>query len=251
MRRATRSIDAFIGPSLFTMRMHRERGIQGPMIQLPLFHPDQEVSTSTPVSTNDGKPFFFFVGRLEKIKGVQTLIPVFRNLPDVDLVIAGGGEFEGELRRMADGAANVKFVGRCDHATLQAFYREAIATIVPSLCYETFGVVAAESFSASTPVIIYKQSSLEEIVSTHGGGLMYRTSAELINAIDRLLNDQELRNKLGREGRVAYETEFAEDSFLRHYLEVVGELLAKKQAGEPMASIIDEAAKSFAGRPVL
>jgi glycosyltransferase involved in cell wall biosynthesis len=250
MRRATRAIDAFIGPSLFTMQMHRERGIHGHMVQLPLFHPEPEVSAAAMQRVNYDRPFFLYVGRLEKIKGVQTIIPEFRALKDVDLVIAGSGNYEQELRSLATGAPNIHFIGRLDPSRLQAWYRAALATIVPSLCYETFGVVVAESFSAGTPVIVYAQSSLEEIVSTHGGGLMYRTDDELRKAIERLRTDVSLRERLGREGRVAYEAEFAETPFLQHYLAVVQALLAKKRGGQPIGVAGSMAEPLLAGRPV-
>jgi glycosyltransferase involved in cell wall biosynthesis len=251
MQRATKAIDAFIGPSLFTMRMHRERGIGGPMVQLPLFHPGPHGTLTLEQPINDGRPFFLFVGRLEKIKGVQTIIPVFRRLANVDLVIAGSGAYEAELRSMADGAGNIHFVGRADHARLQALYRTAVATIVPSLCYETFGVIVAESFSVATPVIVYAQSSLEEIVRTYGGGLMYHTNDELRAAIERMWTDAQLRERLGYEGRAAYEAEFAEAPFLRHYLAVVYELLAKKRAEQSFDQPdVPADLPLLAGRPV-
>lgn len=248
MNRATRHIDAFIGPSLFTMNSHRERGIKGNMIQLPLFHEEPAIPNLTRADVNDGKPYFLFVGRLEKIKGVHEIIPVFRQL-DVDLIIAGGGAYENELKALAAGAKNIRFIGRAAHEVLQAHYRFAIATLVPSLCYETFGVVAAESFSASTPVIVYAQSSLEEIVKTHGGGLMYRTSAELRDAIERLRRDPQLRDRLGREGRAAYELEFAEAPFLQNYLRVVHGLLECKRTGVPIKQSKYATAEAFADRP--
>jgi len=250
MQRATKAIDAFIGPSLFTMRMHRERGIRGPMVQLPLFHPEPQGTLTLEQPINGGRPFFLFVGRLEKIKGVQTIIPVFRRLTHVDLVIAGSGNYEAELRSMANGAKNIHFVGRADHARLQAWYRAALATIVPSLCYETFGIVVAESFAVATPVIVYAQSSLEEIVSTYGGGLMYHTDDELRAAIERLWTDAQFREHLGYEGRAAYEAEFAEAPFLRHYLAVVYELLARKRSGQPFEQSDVTADLLWAGRPV-
>jgi glycosyltransferase involved in cell wall biosynthesis len=248
MRRATQSIDAFIGPSQFTMRMHRERGIRGTMVQLPLFHPEPRPEVLPCVNTE--RPFFLFVGRLEKIKGVQTLIPVFRALRDVDLVIVGSGNYGKELRAMADGACNIHFVGRFGPQQLQTLYRTAVATIVPSLCYETFGVVVAESFSAATPVIVYAQSSLEEIVRTYGGGLMYRTEDELRTAIARIRTDTALRERLGREGRAAYDKEFAEVPFLQHYLAVVRELLARKRSGQPIdVPLLLSDQPLLAGRP--
>jgi glycosyltransferase involved in cell wall biosynthesis len=185
---------------------------------------------------------------LEKIKGVQVLIPIFRSMA-IDLVIAGTGTFERELCTMAAGAANIKFLGRVGHQRLHGLYRHAVATLVPSLCYETFGLVVAESFAAETPVIVYAQSSLAEIVGTYGGGLSYRTSDELRDALHALLGDPALRQRLGREGRKAYEAEFAEDAFLRHYLDVVRTLLARKRDGQPLAGRIG-AQSRLAGRQV-
>jgi glycosyltransferase involved in cell wall biosynthesis len=221
------------------------------MVQLPLFHPEPPCTPTLEQPINGGRPFFLFVGRLEKIKGVQTIIPVFRRLENVDLVIAGSGNYEAELRSMADGVGNIHFVGRADHGQLQALYRAALATIVPSLCYETFGVVVAESFSVATPVIVYAQSSLEEIVKTYGGGCMYRTDDELRAAIERMRTDAVLRERLGCAGRAAYEAEFAEAPFLRHYLAVVYELLARKRAGQPFDQLdVTADLPLLAGRPV-
>jgi glycosyltransferase involved in cell wall biosynthesis len=248
MRRATRSIDAFIGPSLFTIRMHRERGVDGTMIQLPLFQSKQTEGSPPTTGAARTRPYFLFVGRLEKIKGVQTIIPLFRRLADVDLLIAGDGEYRRDLEQLAAGADNIVFLGRANGGELHKLYREAIATIIPSICYETFGVVAAESFSEGTPVIVYAQSSLEEIVQTHGGGLMYRTDAELESAIHQLRTDPQLRNRLGREGLDAYKKEFAEDPFIQHYVAVVRELLARKEEeGTVRRSDTDTL---LAGRPV-
>jgi glycosyltransferase involved in cell wall biosynthesis len=235
MRRASRHIDAFLGPSLFTIRMHRERGLRGTMIQLPLFHPEPVHIDEPAEPANGARPYFLFTGRLERIKGVQVIIPVFRERPDLELRIAGMGEFEPELRAMAAGATNIRFLGRVDHRQLQTLYRNALATVVPSLCYETFGLIVAESFSARTPVIVHAQSSLAELVDTHGGGLTYRNVEELRAAIEQLRNNPSLRERLGREGRAAYEAEFAEDAFLRHYVDLTRTLLARKRDGAPVA----------------
>lgn len=251
MQRATQAIDAFIGPSLFTMQMHRERGIHGTMIQLPLFHSEPHIASEALPPINNGRPFFLFVGRLVKIKGVQTIIPLFRALRDVDLLIAGEGDYEQELRLMAADAPNIYFVGRLDQSQLYALYQAALATIVPSLCYETFGLVVIESFAAETPVIVYAQSSLEEIVKTHGGGLIYHTENQLYAVIELLRTNASLRVRLGREGRAAYEAEFAEAPFLQYYLAVVRELLLMKSKRQPIRELSKTVGSPLlAGRPV-
>jgi glycosyltransferase involved in cell wall biosynthesis len=253
MRRATRSIDAFIGPSQFTMRMHRERGLRGTMIQLPLFHSEPDLGPEPTPSVSDGngdRPYFLFVGRLERIKGLQTIIPTFRKLPDVDLVVAGSGTYEKQLKLTAEGAPNIRFVGRADARQLKHLYGKAIATIVPSLCYETFGIIVAESFAARTPVIVRDHSSLREFVDNYGGGFTFSTEDELRSAIDRLRNDRELRDGLGQQGRAAYDAEFGEEPFLKHYVRVVRALLNKKQAGESFTHSDGGDAPMLSGRQV-
>ena len=249
IQRAVRHIDAFLGPSVFTIRMHQERGLRGTMVQLPGFSPDPEAAVEHTGQENEGRPYFLFCGRLEKIKGVHAIIPIFRG-QDVDLLIAGTGGFEGELRSMASNAANIKFIGQIDYRRLQSLYRDAVATIVPSLSYEAFGLVVAESFAAATPVIVHAQGSLAEIVSTYGGGLMYRTTDELRAAMAQLLSSPSQCQYLGYEGRKAYEVEFAEDVFLQHYLDVVHVLLAEKRAGRWVSALGDSGSSTLAGRRV-
>ena len=240
MRRATRHIDAFLGPSLFTIRMHQERGMRGTMIQLPLFHPEPTPPSDT-TRENDGRPYFLFTGRLEKIKGVQVHDPGLprparrRSAHRRRRRLRAAAPCHGRRARRTS-----SFLGRVDHARLQALYRDAVATVVPSLCYETFGLIVAESFSTATPVIVYAQSSLAELVETYGGGLMYRTPEELRAAIAELHARPERRAELGQQGRAAYEAEFAEPAFLTHYLDVVRTLLAQKRAGRPIAATTTE-----------
>ncbi len=228
LRRAARSIDAFIGPSQFTIKMHSERGLRGTMIQLPLFHIEPDIGPELVPRVGDGQPYFLFVGRLEIIKGLQTIIPIFQGLPDVNLVIAGSGTYEWQLKQMAEGAPNIHFIGRADARELHCLYRDAIATIVPSLCYETFGIIVAESFAARTPVIVRNHSSLRELIESYGGGFTFSNEGELRSAIDQLRSDRKLRNHLGQQGREAYDAEFGEGPFLEHYLAVVRALLRKK-----------------------
>jgi glycosyltransferase involved in cell wall biosynthesis len=150
-------------------------------------------------------------------------------LPEVDLVVAGSGTYKNQLRQIAEGAPNIRFVGRADARQLHRLYRDAVATIVPSLCYETFGIIVVESFAARTPVIVRDHSSLREFVESYGGGFTFSTEGELRSAIYQLRSDRKLRDRLGQQGRAAYDAEFGEGPFLEHYLAEVRRLLAAKR----------------------
>ncbi len=82
LRQMTRHVDAFLSPSLFCRDKHLQLGLAGPIVRLPPFVPLEEQPSGEAQGTDEfPEPFFLFVGRLEKIKGLETLIPVFRNYP--------------------------------------------------------------------------------------------------------------------------------------------------------------------------
>lgn len=222
-------IDVFLGPSLFTIHQHRERGFNRPMIHLPPLYtiPEKTGMIEDVISRN--RPFFLCVGRLEAYKGFQEVIPLFRNFPNHDLIICGQGGYSQQLHALAEGMSNVYFTGPIAQNRIQLLYEQAVATIVPSLCYQTFCHVTAESYSAGTPVIAYKQGAVEEIISEHGGGILYRNSQELDQAITRMTTDTKARYALQTEAIQAYRKEYSEDVYLQRYLQIVRELLSQKR----------------------
>jgi glycosyltransferase involved in cell wall biosynthesis len=117
-------VDAFISPSRFTRQMHHQRGFTRPIEHVPYFVPLAELAEATPRELPHSRPYFLFVGRLEKIKGVQNLIPVFRDYAHADLLIAGTGNYEAELKQQAAGMKNIVFLGSLQQERLRALYRQ-------------------------------------------------------------------------------------------------------------------------------
>ena len=150
IERSLRHVDRLLVPSRFAIERHRSDGIEAPMHLLPSFVP---VPEATP-EPSPGEPVFLFVGRLERLKGLQDVIPLFRDLPRVRLRIAGSGTFEPELRRCAEGLANVEFLGQVHPSQVADLYRGALAVLVPSLCYEVFPLAPVEAMAHGVlPVI--------------------------------------------------------------------------------------------------
>jgi glycosyltransferase involved in cell wall biosynthesis len=225
------AVDAFISPSRHTMEMHRRRGFPRTIVQLPNFvsPPPSDVPPSgEPVHP---RPFFLFVGRLEEIKGVQEVIPIFRQYPHADLLIAGRGNYEEELRRQAAGLKNVIFLGWLPQDRLRALYRNAIAVVVPSICYEVFPLIVLEALSYETPVIVNGLGSLIEVVEESGGGLIYRNQAELLDSLDRLRTDPALRAHLAKNGHRIYRERWTDEAHTRMYFELI-ESVATRKFGE-------------------
>jgi len=224
---AAKHVDAFIALSSFSKRQHCQMGFDFPIVHLPSFVPSPEPASLTPedvVGEAQVEPYFLFVGRLEKLKGVQTIIPVFRAHPQARLLIAGSGSYEPRLRQLAEGSANIRFLGQLPEGRLQGLYEQAVALIVPSLCFEVFSLVTMEAFRHRTPVIARNLGALAEIVEESSGGLVYDTEEELWQAMDRLLADPSYRRELGQRGYEAYLRNWTVEAHLKRYLALIHNL---------------------------
>ncbi len=223
-------IDCFLSPSRFTLRKHLEAGLDVPIKHLPYFLPaPPEQTESLPTQEAPARPYFLFVGRLERIKGVQNIIPVFKNQPAYDLLIAGDGDYKETLVKQAENCPNIKFLGRLDQKTLQGLYQSAVAVIVPSICYETFGIIIIEAFSRKTPVIVNNLGALPEVVEDSGGGFVYENQDELIEAMNKLAANSALRNELGKKGYQAFLKYWNEEAHLEQYLGIIDALREKRR----------------------
>jgi glycosyltransferase involved in cell wall biosynthesis len=91
--------------------------------------------------------------------------------------------------------------------------------VVPSLAYETFAMVIIESLARKTPVIVNDIGPPPEIVRQSGGGLIYRSEAELIDALVRLRRSPDLRRRLGESGQRTYAEHWTREAHLRLYFD--------------------------------
>jgi glycosyltransferase involved in cell wall biosynthesis len=222
LERELEHVDAIIAMSEFSRQKHAEFGLKKPMEVLPYFLPDPEpVGAAVGGDAPHPRPYFLFVGRLEKIKGLDDVIPLFRNYPDADLLIAGDGEYAPTLKVAAAGIDNVRFLGRVAPDELRRYYQHAIALIVPSVCFETFGIILIEAFKQSTPVIARRIGPFPEIVDRAGGGELFTTGAELLQAMRRLQDDPSYRRERAESAYQAFVADYCESAVVPQYLDIV------------------------------
>lgn len=220
MEKATRRVDAFLAPSQFSKNKHLQMGLAAPIVHLPPFVPDDDDGPSLQQIDRGASPYFLFVGRLETLKGAQTLVPIFRAYPKAQLWIAGTGSAEPEMRRLAAGSANIRFLGYRSGDELRRLYRHAVALIVPSLCFETFGQIIIEAFQQRTPVVGRNLGAVAEIIEESGGGVLYDADEELPFKLDLLLDDRR-RQALGNNGHQAYLRNWTASAHLTQYLDLI------------------------------
>jgi glycosyltransferase involved in cell wall biosynthesis len=226
LARASAHVDRFVSPSRFTAAIHAERGFPRPVGVLPYFIDRADGDWQDPSSRPHERPYFLFVGRLEAIKGLQTLIDLWDWVPEADLLVAGSGSYAAELRALAAAHPRIRFLGPVPQRELGALYYHALACIVPSLTYETFGIIIVEAFARKTPAIVRDLGALPEVIEDSGGGFVYRTDDELLNCMRQISTAPEVRADLGNKGYQAFLRFWSREAHLQSYGALLDSLAA-------------------------
>jgi glycosyltransferase involved in cell wall biosynthesis len=164
--------------------------------------PDEVAAPSEP-------PEVLYVGRLAPEKNVDTLVEA---VGDLNLVVAG----DGPLRERVPNA-----LGAVPHAEVERLLERASVVVAP--CErEGFGLAAAEAMAFGRPVVAAAGGALLELVSDGETGLLVppRDAAALRAAVERLLRDPELRERLGRAARARARERFGWDAVIDRTLEL-------------------------------
>ena len=155
----------------------------------------------------DGVPRLLCVGRLIPIKGHVVLLRAFaaarKQLPDLQLEIAGRGPLEPALKALARELEIVDAVRFLGHVSpIQAAIERAAVVVVPSMG-EGFGMVALEAMERARPVIAAEIGGLGELVRDGETGILVPAgeAEPLTDAILRLAGDLELARTMGEAGR--------------------------------------------------
>jgi glycosyltransferase involved in cell wall biosynthesis len=222
--------DTFIALSEFSRAKHHEFGFPRDMEVLPpiVFDADAD-EVDAPAPRPHPRPYFFYAGRLERIKGLDDVLPLFHDdHAPADLLIAGAGSHEPVLRTIAGGSPRIRVLGHQPPERLAPFYRYAIAHIASSVCFETFGNTLVESFRQGTPVVARRIGPFPEIVNHAAAGELFDDANGLLASLQRLAADEAYRDRLGTAGRQAYASTWSEDAIVPKYLEIVERTIARR-----------------------
>ena len=187
---------------------------------LPLGIEDRSVATQAPTARGPADQVeVAFVGRLEKRKGIDTLLAsvplVLERCPNATFRIVGDDTLtaeDGRTYRAAyeDSAGEewerVQFDGRLDDAALEAVYAHCDVFVAPSR-YESFGLVYVEAMRAGKPSIGCKVGGVPEVVVDGSTGLLVPPGdvVALAEALIALIEDPDLRAAMGGRARQRFE----------------------------------------------
>lgn len=160
-----------------------------------------DVALSNSTKNNN---YILYVGRLEDVKGIRTLINAMEGTP-ITLKIAGSGGAEEEFKQLVrqKGLANIEFLGFQDKPSVFGLTMNAKFVVVPSEWYENFPFSVIESFLFSKPVVGSRIGGIPELVLHEQTGLLFEAGniSELRANLLKLWDDEEAIQKWGINAR--------------------------------------------------
>ena len=187
-----------------------------PGVDLATFQPIDRSEARRKIGYEGGR-LLLFVGRLERLKGVEIAIRALALLRDRDhddlrLIVLGedvrdGDESEKERLKAVASTVGVRdrvdFLGSVAHHELPYFYAAADVCVMPSYS-ESFGLVALEAQACGCPVVASGVSGLRSVVRDEVSGYLIDGHEPAVYAerIGRLLASTELAQQMGRRGRL-------------------------------------------------
>ena len=242
LRRADRIIAATIAEITQLRFLYRAESRK-----LVIVPPGVDTSHFYPIPADEAKQYLglkpenrmvLFVGRIEPLKGLDTLIQAMSCLDlreihrPVHLAIIGGEpdvipedmtEEMTRLQKLCDDlcmGGMVVFLGKRGQDTLPYYYSAAEVVVMPSL-YESFGMVALEAMACGTPVIASEVGGLGYLVQNDVTGYTIPDSdpAELCEKLASLLGDANLRESMGQRA-AEYALDYAWEKIATRIVEV-------------------------------
>jgi D-inositol-3-phosphate glycosyltransferase len=216
-----------------------------PGVDLSRFYPIPPDEAKEVIGVAPCERVILFVGRIEALKGIDTLIQALASLRRKGLIVCLsviGGEPEGgqagsEMERLQDlcrqaGLADlVAFLGKKGQDTLPYYYSAAEVVVVPSH-YESFGMVALEAMACAAPVVVSQVGGLAYLVQdgVNGFSVPVDDAQALADRLALLLTDPQLRQELGRRAAESAR-EYAWENIAARMLKLYEQVLSKEPEG--------------------
>lgn len=202
-------IDHFLAVSDFVRKKVVSLGV--PANKVTTVHNFVDIGRFDPSSAPGDYVLYF--GRLERLKGISTLLQAMERLPDVQLLVVGEGTdrelFKSQVRER--GLRNIAFLGFRRGEDLHRLIRGSICTVTPSECFETFGLTLVESFALGRPVVCSNMGGMPEIVSRGDDGLIFEPGdfLQLAEHLKWMANNSAEAVAMGGRGRRKVEQSFS------------------------------------------
>jgi len=178
----------------------------------------------------EGHRVLLTLGRLHPKKAQDVLIKALPSIPDATLLIAGTGELQEDLEKLA---ADLGVKGRTFFLGLRKDIRQlfnlADVCVFPSR-FEPLGNVILEAWATGTPVVAAASQGPSWLISHRENGLLFEVDnvKQCARQVNDLLSDREMAETLSRNGYNKLKDQFSLTAIIGQYKQLFERLIATK-----------------------
>lgn len=194
------------------------------------FVPDIQVSVGVKNKKNLPDKYVVFYGRIGEEKGIKVLQKIWEVLPEIPLLVMGGGPLETTFSDWAKNHRQVFYLGYVPHEECLAIVKGAEFVVFPSIWYEGCSMVEIEAESLGKALIATDLGfSTEAIVEGYNGLKVPLGNVELfVEKIKYLWNNHNLAVEMGLNARVDYEKKYQEADNYKQLIEIYNTMLKEE-----------------------
>ena len=190
----------------------------------------QSLATTQPLPPSE-EPEILFVGQVIRGKGVDLLLRALAmQKRSWHATIVGTGNHLDRCKALAQDleiADQVAFTGWVNHAELETYYQRAMFTVVPSRWPEPFGMVGIEAMARARPVVGFAAGGIPDWLDDGVTGLLAPAAdvGALARHIERLLDDSQLRHRLGQQAAESVQARYRPTDFIDKLSHLLSEMI--------------------------
>ena len=230
------AVDEFITPSAILRDLLIEAGFPAERVrQIRSFYRPPATGTKQTAGSEheDATPYILYFGRIDREKGLETLIRAFAQGGAGTRLLIVGSDLDGERARLEGiarqvGAVGVEFHGHKGREELDALIAGCLFTVIPSEIFDNCPMCVLESFAHGKPVVGSRVGGIPEQITADVGCLFEPgNAAELAARLRELIANAPLREQMGQAARERVVAAYSPEAHCEALLGLFGEVLGR------------------------
>ena len=201
-------------------------------IELEKFPEKTKIRTINKKYKLKNKKIVLFSGKITQGKGVEYLIKAAKDIKG-EIYIIGDGPELNKLKKVVDetNSKNIHFLGYMGKEQaneLKEFYYRADILVAPSIINEALGLSILEAMATKTPIVATRKGGIPSAVKNGINGILVkaRSNKKIAEAVNKILSDDALREKMGQNSRKIIEEKFTWFKIAKKYQRIYKKALA-------------------------
>lgn len=218
-----KQIDRYICLNENQIQLLKSIGFDGNKISKKYnFVPDQEVNMKLSEEVDLPNRYVVYYGRIGEEKGIRILQDIWEQLPDIPLVVMGGGPLEKEFFNWAKVHKQVFYLGYTPHEKCLSIVKRGEFVVFPSIWYEGCSMVEIEAESQAKALIATDLGFSVEAIENGVNGFRIPLGdvSGFVKAIENLWLKPEMAIKMGENARADYEAKYMPEDNYRQLMEI-------------------------------